>query len=335
MEAVLLGQRLADVEAGGGRIHNQFGFGLREFDLQPVAVDVLHVGEGRLQRQRGGRRGGQNLAGLRILTQQRQHGMHGRLGLVANLCVNVLGRRERPVDALDLMGRRHDTQPCLLNVRICRIDVVGALQLRALRGVHGVDAQGAAADQMGARGTGIGGLGPVEGFKRQPGLPLTQLDFGQRGERGGRMRIRGNGCIRLCVCLRDFVFMQQRAHQRRGKIRVLRAPGQRLPIQALRIRIAAFAVCRVCGRGCARGNRRTRRSLRAHNGRGAEENCDDPTDLSGARERTKGKGHKAFSRRRFSEATRVYSPKPPMARAHLASTPAGAAAPPPDLRYTA
>src|ERR1019366_2763529 len=61
LQAVLIGQRPADIKTGSCRIHNQLGLALRKIGFQAVAVDMLHVGKGRLQRKRCRGHSGQNL----------------------------------------------------------------------------------------------------------------------------------------------------------------------------------------------------------------------------------------------------------------------------------
>ena len=93
------------------------------------------------------------------------------------------------LDSLDLICGRDHAVPGVQDIGIRGIDVVGLLNLRALRGIHRIDAQRRGCEEVNARITAIGGLGSIERLHGLPGLALAQLYFGLRGERRCGMRI--------------------------------------------------------------------------------------------------------------------------------------------------
>ncbi len=76
--------------------------------------------------------------------------------------VDVLHGGEGFSDGFDFVGRGNGAEPCVPDIGVGGVDVIGFLELSALRGIHGIEAQGAAADQVDARVAGVGGFGSFE-----------------------------------------------------------------------------------------------------------------------------------------------------------------------------
>ncbi len=243
-QAIGFSQRPGDEEPRGGSIHQQPGTGFGQLHVEPVAIEVLAVLHGTQQVQRCRWNGGLDLARLGILREQRQHRADGRFGLLPRFRVEVPGGGERLLDALDVVGRRDDAAPRVQDVGVFGVDVVRFLDLRAFRGVHGVDAQSAAANEMDAGVASIRGFGGIERLQGQPGLPLAQLHFSLGGKDGGGVRILREGRVDAVRRLRDFAFMQESAHEASDQRCVARLLRQGLRIELFRVGVSAFAVGR-------------------------------------------------------------------------------------------